>query len=152
MKIIKERGRVRFPELSYEPPGTHRLEIISKGMELPVSCAKKIEVEGRKAPVITVEVRTSRGCARYVFIPEFAHALSGEQIASFRKECRGIVKVDLRGLMHAMKALEGKHYDREELAVRIQSKEVMEELLSGKWQRHLEWVWNAKAKELSDQA
>lgn len=152
LEVIKERGRVWFPELSYEVPGTHRLEIISRGMELPVSCAKKIEAEGRKAPVIAVEVRTSRGCARYVFVPELAHVLSGEQIASLRKECRGIVKIDLRGLMHAMKALEGKHYDREELAVRIQSKEVVEELLSGKWQRHLEWAWNSKAKELSDQA
>ncbi|MEC4273184.1 cell envelope integrity protein TolA [Adlercreutzia sp. R25] len=152
LEVIKERGHVWFPELSYEAPGTHRLEIISKGMELPVSCAKKIEAEGRKAPVIAVEVRTSRGCVRYVFVPELAHVLSGEQIASLGQECRGIVRIDLRGLMRSMKALEGKHYDREELAVRIQSKEVMEELLSGGRQRHLSWAWNVKAKELSDQA
>lgn len=151
LEVIRERGCVWFPELSYEVPETHLPERISKGMELPVDCAEKIEVEGRKAPAIGLDIRTSRGCARYVFVPELAHVLGGEQIASLRKGCRGIVKINLRGLMRAMKALEGKHYDREELAVRIQSKEIMEELLSGKWQRHLEWAWNAKAKELSDQ-
>lgn len=108
-------------------------------------------MEGRKAPVIAVEVRTSRDCARYVFVPELTHVFSGDQIASLRKGCRGIIKINLRGLMHTMKAFEGKRYDCEELAVRIQSKETMEELLSGKWQRHLEWAWNAKAKEPSDQ-
>ncbi len=151
LEVIRERGCVWFPELSYEVPETHLPERISKGMELPVDCAEKIEVEGRKAPAIGLDIRTSRGCARYVFVPELAHVLGGEQIASLRKGCRGIVKINLSGLMRAMKALEGKHYDREELAVRIQSKEIMEELLSGKWQRHLEWAWNAKAKELSDQ-
>ena len=97
-------------------------------MELPVCCAEKIEVEGRKAPAIALEIRTSRGNARYVFVPELVHVLDGEQIASLRKECRGIVRIGLRSLMRSMKTLEGKHYDREELAVRIQSKEVMEEL------------------------
>lgn len=152
LEVIRERGCVWFPELAYEAPGTHLPERISKGMELPVCCVEKIEVEGRTAPAITLEVRMSRGCARYVFVPELAHVLSGEQIASLRKECRGIVRIDLHGLMRAMKTLEGKHYDREELAVRIQSKEIMEELLSGRRQRHLDWAWNAKAKELSDRA
>lgn len=152
LEVISKRGSVWFPELSYEVPETHLPERISKGMELPVDCAEKIEVEGRKAPAIALDARTSRGCARYVFVPELAHVLSGEQIASLRKGCRGIVRIDLRGLMHSMKALGGKHYDREELAVRIQSKEVMEELLSGRRQRHLSWAWNAKAKKLSDQA
>ena len=87
-----------------------------------------------------------------MFVPELVHVLDGEQIASLRKECRGIVRMGFRSLMRSMKALEGKHYDREELAVRIQSKEVMEELLSGRRQGHLSWVWNAKAKELSDRA
>lgn len=54
--------------------------------------------------------------------------------------------------MRVMKTLGVKHYDREELAVRIQGKEIMEELLSGRRQQHLGWVWNAKAKELSDRA
>lgn len=129
LEVIRERGCVWFPELSYEVPETHLPERISKGMELPVDCAEKIEVEGRKAPAIGLDVRTSRGCARYVFVPELAHVLGGEQIASLRKECRGIVKIGFRGLMRSMKTLE--HYDREELAVRIQSKAVMEELLSG---------------------
>lgn len=152
LEVISERGRIWFPGLSYEAPGTHLPEMIAKGMELPVSCAEKIEVKGRKAPAIAVEIRTSRGCARYVFVPELVHALGGEQIASLREECRGIVRIDLRGLMREMKTLEGKHYDREELAVRIQSKKTMKDLLSGKCQRHLDWVWNAKAEELSDQA
>lgn len=152
LEVIRERVCVWLPELAYEVPGTHLPKRISKGMELPVSCAEKIEVEGRKAPAIALDVRTSRGCARYVFVPELAHVLGGEQIASLGQECRGIVRIDLRGLMHSMKALEGKHYDREELAVRIQSKKVMEELLSGRRQRYLSWAWNAKAKELSDQA
>ena len=152
LEVISERGRIWFPGLSYEAPGTHLPEMIAKGMELPVSCAEKIEVKGRKAPAIAVEIRTSRGCTRYVFVPELVHALGGEQIASLREECRGIVRIDLRGLMREMKTLEGKHYDREELAVRIQSKKTMKDLLSGKCQRHLDWVWNAKAEELSDQA
>lgn len=152
LEVINERGSVWFPELSYEVPGTHLPERVSEGMELPVCCAEKIEVEGRKAPAIALEIRTSRGGARYVFVPELVHVLDGEQIASLRKECRGIVRMGFRSLMRSMKALEGKHYDREELAVRIQSKEVMEELLSGRRQGHLSWVWNAKAKELSDRA
>lgn len=152
LEVIRERGRVWFPELSYEAPGTHLPERVSKGMELPVCRAEKIEVEGRKAPAVAIEVRTSRGCARYAFVPELVHALNGEQIASLGEGCRGVVRIDLRGLMRAMKALEGKHYDREELAIRIQSKEVMEELLSGRRCRHLDWAWNAKAKELSDRA
>lgn len=152
LEVIRERGCVWFPELAYEAPGTHLPERISKGMELPVGFAEKIEVEGREAPAITLDIRTSRGCARYVFVPELAHVLSSEQIASLGKECQGIVGIDLRGLMRSMKALEGRRYDREELAVRIQGKEVMEELLSGRRQRHLSWAWNAKAKELSDQA
>lgn len=152
LEVISERGRIWFPELSYEAPGTHLPELIAKGMELPVNYAEKIEVEDRKAPAIVVEIRTSCGCARYVFVPELVHTLSGEQIANLREECRGIVKIDLRGLMRAMKTLEGKHYDREELAVWLQSRETMKDLLSGKRRRHLNWVWNAKAKELSDQA
>lgn len=96
LEVIRERGCVWFPELVYEVPGTHLPERISKGMELPVDCAEKIEVEGRKAPAIALDVRTARGCARYVFVPELAHVLSGEQIASFGKECRGIVGIDLR--------------------------------------------------------
>ena len=63
LEVISERGSVWFPELSYEAPGTHLPERISKGMELPVSCADKIEVEGRKAPAIALDVRTPRGCA-----------------------------------------------------------------------------------------
>lgn len=63
-----------------------------------------------------------------MFAPELAHVLDGEQIASLGKECREIVGIDLRGLMRSMKILEGKHYDWEDLAVRMQSKEVMEEL------------------------
>ena len=152
LEVIRERGRVWFPELAYEALGTHLPEKVSEGMELPVCCAEKIEVEGRKAPAIALGIRTSRGNARYVFVPELVHVLDGEQIASLRKECRGIVRIGLRSLMRSMKTLEGKHYDREELAVRIQSKEVMEELLSGRRQRHLEWAWNAKAKELGDRA
>lgn len=152
LEVIRERGRVWFPELAYEALGTHLPEKVSEGMELPVCCAEKIEVEGRKAPAIALGIRTSRGNARYVFVPELVHVLDGEQIASLRKECRGIVRIGLRSLMRSMKTLEGKHYDREELAVRIQSKEVMEELLSGRRQGHLSWVWNAKAKELSDRA
>lgn len=140
LEVIRERGRVWFPELAYEAPGTRLPERISKGMELPVDCAEKIEVEGRKAPAIALDVRTSRGCARHVFVSELVHVLDGEQIASLGKECRGIVGIDLRGLMCSMKALEGKRYDREELAVRIQSKEAMEELLSGRRQRHLNWA------------
>ena len=137
LEVIRERGRVWFPELAYEALGTHLPEKVSEGMELPVCCAEKIEVEGRKAPAIALGIRTSRGNARYVFVPELVHVLDGEQIASLRKECRGIVRIGLRSLMRSMKTLEGKHYDREELAVRIQSKEVMEELLSGRRQRHL---------------
>ena len=152
LAVIRERGCVWFPELAYEAPGTHLSERISKGMELPVDCAEKTEVEGRKAPAIAVEVRISRGYARYVFVPELVHVLSGEQSVSLREGCRGIVRINLRGLMRAMKTLEGRHYDREELAVRIQSKETMRDLLSGKRQRHLDWAWNAKAKEFSDQA
>lgn len=134
LEVIRERGRVWFPELAYEALGTHLPEKVSEGMELPVCCAEKIEVEGRKAPAIALGIRTSRGNARYVFVPELVHVLDGEQIASLRKECRGIVRIGLRSLMRSMKTLEGKHYDREELAVRIQSKEVMEELLSGRRQ------------------
>ena len=132
LEVIRERGRVWFPELAYEAPGTHLPEKVSEGMELPVCCAEKIEVEGRKAPAIALEIRTSRGNARYVFVPELVHVLDGEQIASLRKECRGIVRIGLRSLMRSMKTLEGKHYDREELAVRIQGKEVMEELAIGR--------------------
>lgn len=54
--------------------------------------------------------------------------------------------------MGIMKTLERKHYDCEKLAVKIQGKEVMEELLSGQWRRYLSWVWSAEAKDLSDQA
>ena len=140
LEVIRERGCVWFPELSYEVPETHLPERISKGMELPVDCAEKIEVEGRKAPAIGLDIRTSRGCARYVFVPELAHVLGGEQIASLRKGCRGIVKINLRGLMRAMKALEGKHYDREELAVRIQSKEIMESCCLGNGSG----IWNGR--------
>ena len=61
LEVISERGRIWFPELSYEAPGTHLPELIAKGMELPVSYAEKIEVEDRKAPAIVVEIRTSRG-------------------------------------------------------------------------------------------
>ena len=62
LEVISERGSVWFPELSYEVPGTHLPERISKGMELPVDYAEKIDVESRKAPAIALDVRTSRGC------------------------------------------------------------------------------------------
>lgn len=56
LEVINERGSVWFPELSYEAPGTHLPERISKGMELPVGCAEKIEGEERRAPAIAVAV------------------------------------------------------------------------------------------------
>lgn len=115
-------------------------------------CAMKIEMEDRRAPGIVVAVRTSCNRARYALDPR-AGARS-RRLANRESQRRMLRNRQVWSSRSGGcdKGLGRKALQSRGACGRSPKQKIMEELLRGRHQRHLSWVWNAEAKESSDWA
>ena len=150
-QAIERRGAMFFPTLTYYDAVNRREIPISASRKLRVTSIEDVAVDGRQAPALLVTCRAGDEEAIFAVVVTLSHALKDGQASALYDLSNGVVLVDLKEDYEYESRKEGRHFDRDELAMRYQGSKLIERFVVDGNNYVSSWVRN-KTRDAKEKA
>ena len=142
-KVLAEQGEMVLPALNVFDHVEKCERQVTPPWRFPVAVIDKLEVCGRKAPALAVEVDCGKaGKKSLALIVWAAHKPEESQISELASAGFNVISISLARLYEWKKSREGRHAERKELLAEIQTEECMREALNGRYKFIASWEHN----------
>lgn len=142
-KVLAEQGEMVLPPLNVFDHVEKCERQVTSPRRFPVAVVGELEVCGRKAPALAIEVDCGKaGKKSLALIVWTAHKPEEAQVHELASAGFNVISMSLVRLYEWKKRQGGRHAERKELLAEIQTEERMREVLKGRYQFIASWEHN----------
>lgn len=148
-EIVSQNGAMVFPDLEYHDYQTgNRHALLAKSGLVRISSVELAQVSGRRSPDLVLTCNAGKGNERkYLAVVCLTHPVDKYRDQIIASGFDAFV-VDFRQVLTSIKKAD-KHFDRERVFARFQSKAYLESVLANGDGKNLSWIVNSKAEKES---
>ena len=148
MQAIEKRQAMYFPTLWYFDAVDRRRKMVSDALKLRVTSVREVDVTKRKAPALLVTCRGGEKEMTFAVVVALSHTLKDTQADELCGMSDGVVLVDLKADFDYERDVQGRHFNRDELAERYQDPEYIEYVMVDGEDYITSWVRNKTCDDL----